>query len=144
MPQRINPKKINRIIENQPRLPVREGLYYLYSILSLQMVFALALVAGTLALGQFLSAPFWFFLLAIGLGTGAGVYFFRKVKSQLKQVKKTIEKIELSDRNYEISILGGAISMRVEKPAQKQLPSPADPEVAESIPEQLPREAGQE
>jgi hypothetical protein len=80
-------------------------------------------------IGKVLATPFWVFL-AVGVAGVWGVMFvYRKTMQQLRKVREAFSRMDLSGRNFEISIMGGVLTMRVEQNPQALLeaPSPAAP-----------------
>lgn len=100
---------------------VDQGIYYLYLILFMQIAFVLGLVAVIMFVGKVVSTPWWVFLLAIGLGISGCVYVYRKARKKFHKFKQTMRDVHLSDRNYEISFMGGVLTMRVEQAPQRPL-----------------------
>jgi hypothetical protein len=103
----------------QPTL--NQGIYYLYLIIFLQVVFVLGLVTVIMVAGKVLATPMWVFLLAIGLGVWGCVHIYKKAKRQLRKLREALQRVDLSDRNYQISFMGGFLTMRVEQPPRQHL-----------------------
>lgn len=94
---------------------VQQGIYYLYLIVGVQVLFVFGLVTVLMFVGKILATPGWVFLAAFLAGIAGCVYIYRKAKLQLQKLRDTIKRVDLSDRNYEISFMGGALTMRVEQ-----------------------------
>lgn len=94
---------------------VQQGIYYLYLIVGVQILFVFGLVTVIMFVGKVLATPAWVFLAAFLTGIAGCVYVYRKAKLQLMKLRDTIKRVDLSDRNYEISFMRGALTMRVEQ-----------------------------
>jgi hypothetical protein len=104
---------------------INSGVYYLYMIIFLQIALVFGIMATIMVVGQVLATPVWVFLFALSLGVGGVVYVYRKAKRKLSRLKETLSKVDLSGRNYEISIMGGMFTMRVEQNHRHLLDAPA-------------------
>jgi hypothetical protein len=118
---------------------VNRGVMYLYAILGGQVLLVFGILAGIMLIGQVLATPFWVFLAAGAVGVWGVVFVYRKIVQQLRKVREAFSRMDLSGRNYEISIMGGVLTMRVEQNPQALLeaPSPAAP-VIEAEPVERP------
>ncbi len=107
------------------------GVYYLYLIIGLQVLFVLSLMGIIMFIGKVISTPAWVFMFIFALSIGSIVYLYRKAKRQLAKLRDSFGK---SDKNYEISFMGGMLTMRIEQNQNgaKLLEAPP-PEVAEQI-----------
>lgn len=109
-------KRRERVKANNSDQPsVQQGIYYLYLIVGVQVLFVFGLVTIIMFVGKVLATPGWVFLVAFLAGIAGCVYIYRKAKLQLRKLRDTIKRVDLSDRNYEISFMGGALTMRVEQ-----------------------------
>jgi len=109
----------------QPTLD--QGIYYLYLIIFLQVALVLGIVAVIMVVGKVLATPMWVFISAIGLGIWGCVYIYKKAKRQFRKLREALQRVNLSDRNYQISFMGGFLTMRVEQsPHQNLLEAPSD------------------
>lgn len=106
---------------------INQGIYYLYMIIAVQVAFVFGLVAIIMFVGKVLATPGWVFLAAFLAGVAGCVYIYRKAKRQLQRLRDTIQRVDLSDRNYEISFMGGVLTMRVEHNASHLLEAPRKP-----------------
>lgn len=100
--------------EAEKKPTVTQGIFYLYLIIGLQVLFVFALMAIIITIGKLLATPLWVFLFTFLVGVGGCMYIYRKAKSQFRRFKETLQRVDLSDRNYEISLMGGVLTMRVE------------------------------
>ena len=112
-------KKSEKEEATQPNLD--QGIYYLYLIIFLQVAFVLGLLAVIMIVGKVLATPAWVFLAAIGLGVWGCIYIYKKAKRQIRRVREALQGVDLSDRNYQISFMGGFLTMRVEQSSQRLL-----------------------
>jgi len=106
---------------------VDQGIYYVYMIIGLQLVFVLTLVGIIMFVGKVLATPLWVFLAIFFLAVGGCIYLYRKAKRNLRRLRESLQKLDLSDRNYEISVMGGLLTMRVEQNSQRLLEAPERP-----------------
>ncbi len=91
---------------------IDQGVYYLYMIIGLQVLFVFGIMGIIMFIGKVISTPGWVFLLIVGLFAASMVYIYRKAKKQLNKLKDSFGR---ADRNYEISIMGGMLTMRIEQ-----------------------------
>ncbi len=77
-------------------------------------------------IGKVISTPGWVFLFIFMLFIGSMVYIYRKAKKQFRRIKETLDRADNS-KNYEISLMGGMLTMRIEQNpnSPKLLESPA-------------------
>ncbi|MCK8602327.1 hypothetical protein [Desulfoferrobacter suflitae] len=133
-------RRKQKVVEEESReTDINQGIYYLYMIIILQVFFVLALVGIIMAIGKVLATPMWVFLAALMMGIGGCVYIYRKARRQFQRLREAISKVDLSDRNYEISFMGGVLTMRVEQNPRRLLEAPPaapimDAETLESQP----------
>jgi len=91
---------------------IDRGVYYLYMIIGLQILFVFGIMGIIMFIGKVISTPGWVFLLMFALSVAGLVYIYRKAKKKLRALKESFSK---TDRNYEISIMGGMLTVRVEQ-----------------------------
>jgi ABC-type multidrug transport system fused ATPase/permease subunit len=91
---------------------IDQGVYYLYMIIGLQVLFVFVIMAIIMIIGKVISTPGWVFLFFILLFTASMVYIYRKARKQFRKLRESFGK---ADRNYEISIMGGMLTMRIEQ-----------------------------
>lgn len=113
-----NRKNGNDKAERDPL--VNRGVMYLYTILGAQVLLVFAILAGIMVIGQVLATPLWVFLAAGAAGVWGIMFLYRKAMQQLQKVRDALMGMDLSGRNYEITIMGGVLTMRVEQHAQAQ------------------------
>ncbi len=120
--------------ENEgPKEPsLNQGIFYLYLIIILQAFFVLALVGVIMFVGKVLATPLWVFLAALLAGAYGCVHIYRKARQQFHKLREAISRVDLADRNYEISIMGGVLTMRVEQNPRRLWEAPAAPPLLES------------
>ncbi|SMC23135.1 hypothetical protein SAMN02746041_01665 [Desulfacinum hydrothermale DSM 13146] len=116
---RRSKKKKDEPAEKKPT--INQGILYLYGIIGLQVLFVFGLMAIIITMGKILATPLWVFLFALAVGTAGIVYVYRKAKAQLRKVRDALRHVDLSDRNYEISFMGGVLTMKVEHNPDKLL-----------------------
>lgn len=88
------------------------GVYYLYLIIGLQVLFVLGLMGIIMFIGKVISTPAWVFLFIFGVSIAGITYIYQKAKRRLRQLRETFGR---TDRNYEISLMGGMLTMRIEQ-----------------------------
>ncbi|MFZ2445083.1 MAG: hypothetical protein WAW37_01875 [Syntrophobacteraceae bacterium] len=109
---------------------IDQGMYYAYMIIGLQLVFVFGILGVIMFIGKVISTPGWVFLLIFALLAASLVYIYRKAKQQFRKLKESFSQAGMSDKNYEISIMGGMLTMRIEQnpnaPKLLQAPSVID------------------
>ncbi len=103
---------------------INQGIYYLYLIIGLQFLFVLVVASIIMVVGKVMATPMWVFLFAFSLCVGGGYYLYRKAKRQFQKFRDTFNRTDLSNRNYEITFMGGVVTMRVEQPQRPLLDAP--------------------
>ncbi len=91
---------------------IDQGVYYLYMIIGLQVLFVFGIMGVIMLIGKVISTPGWVFLIMFLLFAASMIYIYRKAKKQLRKISESFSK---ADRNYEISIMGGMLTMRIEQ-----------------------------
>ena len=119
-------KEPNQEPTESPDPLINRGIYYLYLIIGLQIAFVFVLVAVIMFIGRVLATPGWVFLFALALGVWGCITVYRKAKRQFQKLKETLQKVDLSDRNLEISVMGGFLTMRMEQNPRRLLEAPRD------------------
>jgi len=137
------PEAVKRKADREPTID--QGVYYLYMIIGLQVLFVFGIMGVIMLIGKVISTPGWVFLILFLLFAASMVYIYRKAKKQLKKMSESFSK---ADRNYEISIMGGMLTMRIEqnpnapKLIEAPFSAPAEPvidaETTEADPAQKP------
>ncbi|SFN00292.1 hypothetical protein [Thermodesulforhabdus norvegica] len=93
---------------------INQGIGYMYAIMGLQVVFALAMVVIMLFIGKVIATPWWVFAAMFVGVCSVCVYVYRKIKKKIIAFKTALQGLDLSDKNYEISVMGGMLTMRIE------------------------------
>lgn len=106
---------------------INMGLYYLYMIVGLQVLFVFGILAVIMFIGKVISTPGWVFLLMFAMLAGSLVYIYRKTKAQFRRFRESLNR---AGNNYEISVMGGMLTLRIEQNpnAPKLLEAPARPD----------------
>ncbi len=94
---------------------INQGIFYLYLIIFVQVGFVVGLAVLIMVIGQVIITPLWVFLFGFLMIAGGLLYIYRKAKKQFRKLRETLQNVDLSGRNYEISIMGGVLTMRVEQ-----------------------------
>ncbi|ROQ90256.1 hypothetical protein [Desulfosoma caldarium] len=116
---RLFKKKKQKPEEKKP--DINQGIFYLYLIIGLQVLFVFGLMAVIITLGKVLATPLWVFLFSLAVGSTACYYIYKKAQRQFRKMREALKHVDLSDRNYEISIMGGMLTMKVEHNPRKLL-----------------------
>lgn len=101
-------------------------------IIILQATFVLVLVGLLMFIDRVVATPLWVFLAALSACVYGCVHIYRKAKKQLRKLRETISRTDLSDCNYEISFMGGVLTMRVEQNPRRLLEASPTPALLES------------
>ena len=103
---------------------IGQGIYYLYMIVLVQVFFVFGIVSVIFFVGKVIATPLWVFI-AMFLVTAGGIYYiWQKAKLQMQKLREAMHKVNLSDRNYSISIMNGLLTMRVEHDPSRMLQAP--------------------
>lgn len=105
---------------------INQGIFYLYMIIGVQVAFLFGLLIVIMLIGRVIATPLWVFLFMAALTVAGAVYIYRKAKRQLQKFREAIQKVDLSDRNYEITVMGGFLTMRVEQNPRRLLEAPPE------------------
>jgi hypothetical protein len=105
--------------ERDPLL--NRGVFYLYLILGIQIFIVFGILAGIMVIGQVLATPMWIFIAAFAAGVWGLTYIYRKTKQRLEKIRDAISRVDLSDKNLELSFLGGVLTMKIEQTARHPL-----------------------
>ena len=127
-----SPENKDRMKGNPAAAEIDQGFYYMYLVLGIQVLFLFALLTIMMLVGKVLSMPWWVFLLLFFGAIGGCVFLYMRIKKKFKDLKKTIketlEEVDLSGKNYEIRIMGGVLTLRVEQNPQLMIePRPVQP-----------------
>ena len=99
--------------ERDPLL--NRGVFYLYFILGIQFLSVFGILAGIMVSGQVLATPMWMFLAVIAAGAWGLTYVYRKTKQRLEKIREAISRVDLADKNLELSFMGGVLTMKIEQ-----------------------------
>src|SRR5208337_4582227 len=91
---------------------INKGIHYLFVIIGLQVLFVFGIMGVIMLIGKVISTPGWVFLIMFVLFAASMIYIYRKAKKQIKRVSESFSK---ADKNYEINIMGGMLTMRIEQ-----------------------------
>lgn len=118
---RRSPTNSESDVSFSDKFQINRGIGYMYAIMGLQLVFALSIVVIMLFLGKVIATPWWIFAgMFVGM-CATLVYIYRKIKKKIMALKTVLQGLDLSDKNYEISIMGGMLTMRIEHNPRKVL-----------------------
>lgn len=106
---------------------INRGVFYLYTIIGVQVFLVFGLMVVMMFVGRVIATPLWVFLFVLALGIAGCVYIYRKAKRQFQKLREAIQKVDLSDRNFEISVMGGFLTMRMEQNPRRLLEAPSAP-----------------
>jgi len=113
-------------VEEGKETSVNQGIHYVYLIILMQVAFLFGILAVIMVIGKVIATPMWVFLFMMFLGVSGCVYIYRKAKSQFQKFAANFTRADLSNRNYEISFMGGMVTMRVEQNSRKMLEAPPE------------------
>jgi hypothetical protein len=68
------------------------------------------------------------FIAAFAAGVWGLVFIYRKTKQKLEKIRDAISRVDLSDKNLELSFMGGMVTMKIEqnqRPVLLEAPSGA-------------------
>ena len=137
-------KEPNQEPTESPDPLINRGVFYLYTIIGAQIALVFGLVIAIMFIGRVIATPLWVFLFALALGICGCIYIYRKAKRQLQKFGEALQKVDLSGRNFEISVMGGFLTMRMEQDPRRLLEAPreaphdsvVEPEIIEPQPGQ--------
>jgi membrane protein implicated in regulation of membrane protease activity len=89
-------------------------VYYLYVIMGLQVLFVFGIMGIIMFIGKVISTPGWVLLFILVPFAAGAIYVYRKARKRVRKLKESFGKL---DRSYEISIMGGMLTMRIEQNA---------------------------
>ncbi len=95
--------------------PFKQGVSYVYIIVALQVLLVFGLLGGIMIIGKVISTPLWVFVAMGAAAVWGGIHISRRIKRRIDRLRQAMQGVDLSNRNYEISIMGGALTMRVEQ-----------------------------
>ena len=91
---------------------IDQGFYYLYKIIGLQVLLVFGIMGIIMLIGKVISTPGWVLLFIFVLFAASMAYIYRKAKKQLRDLRESFGK---AGTNYEISIMGGMVTMKIEQ-----------------------------
>ena len=112
---------------------VNQGLVYMYAIIGIQILLVFGLVMVFMVVGKVITTPWWALLLIVAAVLGGCGFIYYRIKRSFRRLKETVRDMNVADRNYEISIMGGAVTMRVEKNPNRLLEAPPDRKVIDAV-----------
>jgi hypothetical protein len=101
--------------------PLNQGVFYFYLIIGVQVFLVFGILFAIMLIGKVIATPFWVFAALFILGIAGLVYLYRKAKRQLRRFGEVLQRVDPSGRNYEISVMGGMLTMRVEQNPRRLL-----------------------
>lgn len=126
-------KKAPRLREGGDDPNVRQGLVYMYAIIGSQLLLLIIIMFVLMFMGKVITTPWWVFVIILAVAFGGCAFAYYRVKRSFQSLKKTIKEMNLGDRNYEISIMGGALRMRVEQNPERLLEAPPDDRIVDTV-----------
>ncbi len=93
---------------------LNRNVRYMYMIIGSQIFLVFVITGFMMTVGAFMATPWWIILGIFIMAMGFCVHLYRKAKKKWRELKEAIKQINLSDKNYEISIMGGILTMRIE------------------------------
>jgi|YNPNPStandDraft_1061719.scaffolds.fasta_scaffold00720_11 hypothetical protein len=94
---------------------LNKNVGYMYLIMGSQIALVFLIMGFMMFVGAVISTPWWIFAAIFVAGSSICYYFYRKAKRKWEELKSAIKQLNLGDKNYEISIMGGMLTMRVEQ-----------------------------
>lgn len=119
---------------------VRQGLVYMYAIIGSQLLLLLIIMFVLMFMGKVITTPWWVFVIILAVAFGGCAFAYYRIKRSVRSIKKTIKEMNLGDRNYEISIMGGALRMRVEQNPGRLLEAPSDGKAVDTLALEAPKQ----
>jgi hypothetical protein len=119
-------KKPNEEQPDGPDSSINQGVMYLYLIIGAQIALVFGLLTMIMFVGKVLATPLWVFLFAFALGAWGFIVIYRKARRQFQKLREALQKVDLSDRNVEISVMGGFLTMRMEQNPRRLLEAPRE------------------
>ncbi len=100
---------------DEESLSLNRSVGYMYLIIGGKLLLVFVIMAIMMFIGAVISTPWWIFVAIFIAGVSVSYYLYRKAKKKWEDLKAAIRQINLADKNYEISIMGGMLTMRVEQ-----------------------------
>jgi hypothetical protein len=108
--------------------PINQGVFYFYLIVGVQVFLVFGILLAIMLIGKVIATPFWVFGAIFILAIAGCVYIYRKARRQLRRFGEVLQRVDPSGRNYEISVMGGMLTMRVEQNPRRLLEAGPNPE----------------
>lgn len=112
---------------------VRQGLVYMYLVIGLQLLLLFGLIIIFTVVGKVITTPWWVFLVILLAAIGGFIFTYYWAKRQFRDLRETVKGMNLSDKKFEVSIMGGALTMRIEQNPNRLLEAPSEKTVADTI-----------
>ncbi len=123
----FNNRKKSAEGEVREQSPINQGIHYVYMIIGMQVALVFGIVAAIMIVGKVLATPAWVFIAALLAGVAGIIYLYRKAKEQVRRFRESLKKVDMSNRNYQVSVMGGFLTMRVEQQnGRRMLEAPPD------------------
>jgi len=112
---------------------VRQGLIYMYLVIGLQLLLLFGLIIIFTVVGKVITTPWWVFLVILLAAVGGFIFTYYWAKRQFRNLRETVKGMNLSDKKFEVSIMGGALTMRIEQNPNRLLEAPSEKTVADTV-----------
>jgi hypothetical protein len=123
--------------EKEPKQKKRSDTYHGFIYMGLAIALQPLLLLGLLAIvvfgGKIISTPWWIFLITFVVVICGCTFIVYGIKKQFRELRQTVKDMNLSDRNYEINVMGGALSMRIEQNPTRLLEAPPEGSVIDAV-----------
>jgi hypothetical protein len=113
-------------VPDKERESINQGVSYFYLIVGLQVALVFGVLFAIMFIGKVIATPYWVFVMTFVLGIAGLVYVYRKAKQQWLKFSEAIQRFSPSARTLEISVMGGMLTMRVEKDPRRLLEANTD------------------
>jgi len=112
---------------------ITQGLTYMYLVIGLQLLLLFGLIIIFTVVGKIITTPWWVFLLILLAAVGGFIFTYYWAKRQFRNLRETVKGMNLSDKKFEVSIMGGALTMRIEQNPNRLLEAPSEKTVADAV-----------
>ena len=112
---------------------ITQGLTYMYLIIGLQLLLLFGLIIIFTVVGKVITTPWWVFLVILLAAVGGFIFTYYWAKRQFRDLRETVKGMNLSDKKFEVSIMGGALTMRIEQNPNRLLEAPSEKTVADAV-----------
>ena len=112
---------------------ITQGLTYMYLVVGLQLLLVFGLIMIFTLIGKVITTPWWVFLLIFIAAVGGCIFIYYWAKKQFKDLRETVKSMNLSDKKFEVSIMGGALTMRIEQNPNRLLEAPPEKPVVDAV-----------